>query len=575
MKHASRLVAVSLFLTTLWSAPPAEACVGPPPEPFCTKTLQLAIAGPPLILLPGGGTFEVSALVYFGLLEFPPGFGICPDGPYTVDIDVTANCSPGGADGAGQLLGAPLTTGYNTLTVPVTVPAGPPRRCVLSATATVTLADGMVLSEDADNVACLADPSPGPAEEPRLDLRLIGPPGSEISRVHPGDSGSLLYFIINNDPTESFSGVLNVDSVNESRQPDFSGPMPPGTAVVSISDPAIGDHFPIDLFEVSGAAFAKGGATGNLCLALPADPLDPDTPNRSFPIELGPDESILMAVQARPWGMCADGSCSRSTLDLTGQFSDASGGLACTGFVSAADTSVEPARDCDDSGEVVLFPPPPDPLELLTVGQPRLDVDAEILHRLTQIFLTENDVPAPLPIPFSDTLTEERGRIQAQFVDTFAVDSLFDVQFEIQIPPGENGDVVDVELVELNLVGAPSGFEQEAPFVTPRLRLIGQGNQTLGFYDATLQVHVVGIDNLGNRRRLRFQDIQFNPLPGVNGLRGSLTGGTVESGAGDRLDAIESMFDLRGFLSPTPEGIEIFTDGFESGNVTRWSNSSP
>ena len=87
MRLTFRCILPSILLTTLWLAPSAEACVGPPPEPFCTKTLQLAIAGPPLVLLPDGGTFEVSALVYFGLLEFPPGFGICPDGPYTVDID--------------------------------------------------------------------------------------------------------------------------------------------------------------------------------------------------------------------------------------------------------------------------------------------------------------------------------------------------------------------------------------------------------------------------------------------------------------------------------------------------------
>ena len=149
------------------------------------------------------------------------------------------------------------------------------------------------------------------------------------------------------------------------------------------------------------------------------------------------------------------------------------------------------------------------------------------------------------------------------------------MQFEIQFPPGETGDVVDVQLVELNMTGAPSGFEQEAPFVTPRLELIGQGGQTVGFYDATLQVHAVGIDDLGNRRRLQFQNIQFNPLSGVDGLRGSLTGGTVDDGEGDSLDAIELAFDLRGFVSSRPQAIEIFTDGFESGNVSRWSTSAP
>ena len=378
--------------------PSADACVGPPPEPFCTKTLQLAIAGPPVILLPAGGTFDISALVYFGLLEFPPGFGICPDGPYRVDIDVTATCSPGGADGAGQLLGASITTGYNTLTIPITVPAGPPRRCELAATATVTLGDGMVLSDDATNLACLGDPAPGMADTPRLDLELFAPVGAEIARVHPGDPNRFLYGITNNDPEETFTGVLSVDSVNESRLPDFSGPMPPGTAVISISDPVAGDNFPVELAEISNPAFL-GGPPENVCIALPPDPLDPVVPTDTLEIVLEPGQSMLVSVDSRPWGMCAVGSCSRQSIDLAGAFSDLTSGLACTGVVTAADASVALARACDDSGEIVLFPPPPDPLELISVGQPRPGADAELLHRLTQVILSENDVAAPPPIP--------------------------------------------------------------------------------------------------------------------------------------------------------------------------------
>ena len=45
--------------------------------------------------------------------------------------------------------------------------------------------------------------------------------------VHPGDAAGFFYQVTNNDPVETFSGVLSVASTNTSRQPDFSGPMPP------------------------------------------------------------------------------------------------------------------------------------------------------------------------------------------------------------------------------------------------------------------------------------------------------------------------------------------------------------
>ena len=135
-----RCVCVLWILCSAWAIGPSDACVAPPPEPFCTKALTLAMAGPPTIVLPSGGTFNVPAVLIFKLLEFPAGTGICPVGPYSVDIHVTATCDPTGADGSGSLLGEPITSGFNLLTVPVTVPAGPPRVCTLSATATVTLA---------------------------------------------------------------------------------------------------------------------------------------------------------------------------------------------------------------------------------------------------------------------------------------------------------------------------------------------------------------------------------------------------------------------------------------------------
>lgn len=569
---ACQLVALTLLLVASPWATPASACVGPPPEPVCTKTLHLAIAGPPVILLPGGGSFDVPALVFFGLSEFPMDSGTCPAGPYAVDIDITATCTPGGADGSGSIIAAPMTTGYNEFVVSVDVPAGPPRQCTLSAVATVTLADGMVLSDRADNVACLGDPSASNPSRPRIGLRLVSPPGSEISRLHPGDPVNLRYALTNNDPNESFSGTLTMDSVNESRQPEFSGPMPPGTAVVSVSDPVQGDNFPIDLAIQSGD-LAEGPPSGPLCLELPEDPANPDIPIEVQEIALGPGEVIVVNASSRPWGMCSDGSCGRSTLVLEGDFSDATSGIACSGFVSAADASVAPADDCPDSGSIVRLPPPPGPRELLTRISPLPDLEVEIETELQQIFLTEDDVPVAPPLPFADRFSDQKGRIQSQFIGPFSVDSSFNLILDITYLASLNNPDVTVDVLRMIAEGAPVGFEATAPFASPLLRLDNLPGQTEpAFFTPIVQFNAVGIDNLGNRRPIAFGNISFQLFPG--GLRAELTDGEVTAGGGNTLDAFELAIDVSGFGSRAVQGSTIFTDGFEFGNISRWSDGT-
>ncbi len=568
-------VATTVFTLLVVQAIPAEACVGPPPEPFCTKTLQLAIAGPPVILLPGGGSFDVPALVYISLMDFPPGFGICPAGPYAVDIQIDATCS-GGGNGAGQLLGAAVVSGYNELTVPLMVPAGGARRCLLSATATLTLTDGMVLTETADNVACLAEPAPGMADQPRLDLRRVGPAGGEISRTHPGDPSVVVYEITNNDPSESFSGMITVDSLNESRQPSFAGPMPPGTAVVSISDPVQGDNFPISLLLGESLA-PEGPPVAASCIALPADPMDPTVPLESLALALDPSETAFFIVSSRHWGMCADGSCGRSTVSLEGLFGDASPGFACSGFVTAVDTSVPATHDCPDSGEVAEILPPMDPVKLTASASPHPGIEIEVETTLSQAALFVNKVPTDPPLHFSDLWSPHGGRIQPQFVGTFNVDSFFDISFQIDLSPGDNNPPASVETVDFDFSGAPTGYSSTAPFVVPKVKV--QWTQKDGlhqaFFSPTLQFNAVAIDNLGNRRRLTFTDISFALLPGGTGFSGGLSGGSAEPGAGNTFQAVELAIDLSGFLSPEPLDSLQFTDGFESGNVSRWSSSSP
>jgi hypothetical protein len=569
MKRRKPLVfdlALALGLCLALTSPPAPACTHAPPEPACTKALALALAGPPVVLLPSGGAFDVPALVVFQLLDFPAGTGICPAGPYAVDVAITADCS-GPADGSGQLLGAAIVPGFNVLSVAVTVPAGPPRLCLLEATATLALSDGMTLSETADGVACLGEPAPAKAAAvPRLDLRLLGPPGSEIARTHPGDQAVHVYRVTNNDPSASYSGVLDVDMVQEARQPGAGGPMAPGTAVISLSDPVLGDHFPIAFDD---------GLDANGCVPLPGNPLDPAVPTLTRTIVIGPGQSIDVPVYSRHWGMCADGSCARSTLVLEGDFSDATPGLACSGFVTAADVGAAPDYGWDDAGEVATFPPPGDPSRpLLTLtGSPRPGFTPEIDAEVTLATLHEDGVPADPPAAFSGAMTADRGRIQLQFPGSFEVDSFFDVYAEITFTPGAGNPLLETRVFHQPTAGAPTGFFESAPFAGAWVT-VGD-DDGIDYLVNTIQLSAVGIDDLGARRRLEFDGVAFGRLPGGTGLSAELTGGTVTPGLGSGLDAIELVMDFRGFLSPQPQGAVIFEDGFESGNVSRWSLSVP
>ena len=570
--RTSAIFALALLVLGAMPSPVAGCMFSGPPPPFCGKTLVVSAAVPGSLLLPGGGgAFDLSVLVYFGLFDFPAGTGICPDGPYSVTVDVTATCA-GGGDGGGMATET-LVTGFNTLTVPITLTAGPPRLCDLTVRATTTLADGMVVDIESDTVVCVADPAPADPSLPRLDLQLLGPAGSELARVHPGDQSSHTYRVTNNDEADSFLGELQVEMVNTSRLPGASGPMPPGTGVFSISDPVEGDNFPIgftdDLFEG--------------CLLLPPDPTNPAIPTLVEPLDLAPGEFVDVDVFTRPWGMCADGSCGRAKLTVAGDFSDVTAGLACAGFVTAADVLVPPTYAWPDAGEVLEPQPPPSPDTTTVRGEPRPGDEKDIDLMTGPIDLVVDGLPVPIPeIPFSDLVNPTLGRTQVQLFDggtTFEVDSFFDIAYEIELAPSQ-GETFDVELRQLDLIGsAPTGFEEISPSAMALVALGQAGSpfQVDSFFDVAYQIQVVGIDNQNERRPIRFQNREMTARTDGTGFRVRLGGGQVTAGTGNELLALELIQDFRGFASEVEQGSlgEIFTDGFESGNVSAWSTSTP
>ena len=568
-RRLARLGLAAALLVAIAGPPPiAEACMWTPPPPFCGKTLVLSHAVPQVLLLPGGGIFDVESLVFFDLWDFPTGTGLCPAGPYTVDIDYTLTCT-GGGDGAGSATGLALGNGFNPYTVPVTVPAGPPRLCSLAGVASVTLADGMMLEASPKNMpTCIAEPAPGLPTEPRVDLFLTS--GNPIAAVQPGDQAGHTYRIVNNDPAESYSGTLTVDMVSTSKMPTSSGPMPPGTGVFSISDPGPGDNFPIGFDH----------HLFNGCLPFPPDPMTFTESLIDQPILLPPGGFIDIDIFSRPWGMCKNGSCGQASLVLDGDFSDLSTGLACAGFVTAADIAAPPLYLWPDSGQVVQMLPPIDPLAgvLPFQGIPLPGPPLGLELHLQALELQVAGVPAPgvsdqLSGPFTGP---DHGRTRTQFTNGGNPVSLppqtLDLVGQLQILP-PLGAPIQPEIVELHLIGGPTGFEQIAPGMEALVGILPAGQpEPASFFDLTLQLNGVGVDENGERRDLLFSLVELIPIS-PNSFDFHLVG-TVAPGTGTQILTVELNVDLHGFGFEAPIPL-VFQDGFENGGTSAWTLTFP
>jgi len=480
------------------------ACGGSCKPPICGKSMVFSKTPPTdPVMLTGGGVFMLPVVVYATVTAG------CSATSATATISINLDCNPG-PNGTGLLVDAPIALGFNELLVPVTLPAGPPRICVVTGTATVTFDDGMVLEDTGDTVVCIVEPSPLGPDVPRLSMSLIT---SGLNRVHPGDQARIGYEIVNNDPTNSFNGNLRIGIANTTQMPiDLSTPAN-GEGVFSLADP-VGDSFPI-LFE--------DGLLPGLCVPLPLDP-HLQLPNEIIrPVVLGPGEKEIVYVLARPWGLCASGTCSESTAVLEGQYSDLTPGLACSGTVIAADVATPPQFLWDGSGQVC---------------QAQTGIPASGIGRLT------SQLSDGTPVQIDVVIETEEVNGNPVFdgfdymdpIDPHELRGQFFLQLPIQPTDPLSGvtrisffgdDQIDVRLLELDQVeGAPTGFFDIGPFV-------------------------IGV--------LTLDKAPFDDVPD-----GRLT-----------FLMQTSMVGFSGTAFQEPEPIELFVDGFESGNVSRWSRSGP
>ena len=359
MKYAKFLNALFLISIGLFIAPeqqPALACSGSSGSVCtvttntCLKSMVMAKCSPGTVLLPPATavTFPIPVNLFVKTNNPAPGCAPCPIPavPISARIDMVVSPLLGGPTTATAFISTatatmtlPIATpggSFNGYSVPITVPAGtaPGAYRVVGRT-TVNFSDGLSLNQSGDTVVCLVDPAPGNPSVPRLSVTLLTP---VFPRLAAGDQHQARYRIMNNDPTNS----VTVNAFANGRQ---AAVRPQGAnevqGVFTISSP-FGDDFPI----------AFGPAP---CLPLPGHPFT--QPEIMMPIPpIAPNSFFDVFVEIRSYGMCASGSCSESTLRVSGTFADSSPALACAATALYVDnamptiTCLPRTDDCNNNG---------------------------------------------------------------------------------------------------------------------------------------------------------------------------------------------------------------------------------
>ncbi|MEL7472138.1 MAG: GC-type dockerin domain-anchored protein [Planctomycetota bacterium] len=539
--RVATLAAAGGLLLTLAAPPQAEGCGGTPPPPRCAYNVTFAKAAPGTLPLTGGGTFILPTAVFLAL---PPGIPPCPVGPYSATITINLNCAVPG-NGFGTVT-VPVTPGFNIINVPVTVAPGPPRLCNVVGTASVAFINGVTVSQTADQVICIVDPAPGMPGTPRLDLQHLSP---EIQAQHPGDQSLYEYTITNNDPTETWTGIIEARMNNVAGLPAATGPVAmPNQGPYALADPGPGDDYPI--------AFPSGlDPLG--CVPLPPDPQNSTDTTIAQALTLLPGETQVVEIYARSWGMCADGSCGEMTVVADGLYTDGTNALACTGSALLLDASQPPQFAWPDSGAVAQLCPP-DPfnpfLPVFATPDPFGAYEFAFIGEQAQLFAPP--LPTGLP-PFQYEAqclgrVDEYGRIIQHFREPtggplFPVDSFFDVAYQIEMPPLAPADI-QLPLIQ-PIPGAPFGFDNVAPVAMGTAEVDENGDFTVdSFFDITYQISGIAHDTAGQSWPVEFLGLNLNAFG--PGFQGQAQMRILAPPGGPDIERVEILHDFRGFARP-------------------------
>ncbi|MGE0482203.1 MAG: hypothetical protein AB7Q17_17230 [Phycisphaerae bacterium] len=542
--------AFALALSYSVRVDPVRACGGTPPPPVCGVTLSLAKAVPAVIIVPPGPVVvAIPTTVTLGLTETPPGSGACPPPPFPVTVSITLACVPPPA--ATGTVTVPIVPGLNPVVVPVLIPPGPARVCVVSGMATVSVGT-LTASAVGDASVCLVPALPGNPSVPEFDLQIIGPDTVEVT---PGEMGCLEVRLTNN-LSEPVTGVLSANSRNVSRMPTLLSPGMPGSGVYAVSDPdesGLTDNPPIEFV---------GDFVG--CVDLPAAPQAPAFPGASRPILLMPGESRDYFVCIRPWGMCADLSCSEHDIHFNGTRASGGAVLACgTGAVVATATH-PPSYSCADSGATTCLQPLPPPHGgLLHVGRPTPNAADtwQIETELLPMQLVSPGPPRTLQTQDDSVLmtnphrpTCDCGRTQTlatdpEFQPLFQVDSFFDIEYRIALRPNPPSAPFQVFLQDFFAVpGIPTGHATEAPMGmgVARIQPLAPPMRP-SFFDIFYQVNSEALTLDGRNIPVEIVQLTLSPVSSVE-ARVAIRGRAL--GDPGLVIALNVVSNLRGYARP-------------------------
>lgn len=320
---------------------------------------------------PGGGTAPTSSILSIALFPFPGQ----PVGLPTASGNIST------AAGTMTLPVSSAGGAFNSYSVPITVPAGTPFGVYrVVGDAVVTFSDGTTLRQKGDTVVCLVEPAPGQPTVPRLNLELLTPP---FQRSSPGDQHSSMYRVTNNDPTRSVTLTAFATSTQNALKPQGGNER---QGVFTISNP-FGDDFPI-LFD-----------PGTSCIPLPPYPFIQPEITKPLPV-LMPGQSTTINLGIRSYGQCASGSCSESTLRVSGTYSNNDPAFACAGMALFADTSMPTqgcgmgVNDCNNNGI-------PDALDI--ANNPSLDINFNAMPDTCEqgqlLLITPVQISKPAAVP--------------------------------------------------------------------------------------------------------------------------------------------------------------------------------
>jgi hypothetical protein len=291
--------------------------------PPCGQTIYLAKFVQSTIVNPGP---NAPITVSVGLLPFVSWKLVqgCAQPSAQASVSITMTCTPAGG-------GTPVNVGMQTQTLPMptvpgiqsvapftyTIPAGTLPQgnfvCSVQGAYNVTFNNGTgagTITGVGDTTVCIVEPAPGDPTRLRLSLERLNLGDAGFQMCRRGDQTWNYYLAINNDPVESVTLNLESSTNQVAIRPTSNTD---GSTLFAISSVEPGtDNFPQALPEDLGP---------NGLIPQP-DPLDAVVDGRvNTTLTLPPNGLKIIPIAIRSNGMCANGSCSEVTAQVSGTFS--------------------------------------------------------------------------------------------------------------------------------------------------------------------------------------------------------------------------------------------------------------